>query len=66
MDILANQAYEHSLIKINNFRKRNNNQIKGSCFTLQERYSNETFQGIILDTRISGVFIAGINQFKAL
>jgi hypothetical protein len=34
MDILANQAYEYSFIKINNFRKQNNNQIKDSCFTL--------------------------------
>jgi hypothetical protein len=32
IDILANQAYEYLLIKINNFRERNNNQIKGSCF----------------------------------
>jgi hypothetical protein len=36
MDILANQAYEYLLIKINDFGKRNNNQIKGSYFTLQE------------------------------
>jgi hypothetical protein len=33
IDILANQAYKYLLTKINNFRKRNNNQIKGSCFT---------------------------------
>jgi hypothetical protein len=32
IDILANQIYEYSFTKINNFRKRNNNQIKGSCF----------------------------------
>jgi hypothetical protein len=32
MDILVNQAYEYLLIKINNFRERNNNQIKSFCF----------------------------------
>jgi hypothetical protein len=32
IDILANQAYEYLFIKINDFRKRNNNQIKGFCF----------------------------------
>jgi hypothetical protein len=36
MDILANQVYEYSFTKINNFRERNNNQIKGFYFTLQE------------------------------
>jgi hypothetical protein len=36
MDILANQTYEYLFIKINNFRKRNNNQIKDSCFTFQK------------------------------
>jgi hypothetical protein len=34
IDILANQVYKYSFIKINNFRERNNNQIKGSCFIL--------------------------------
>jgi hypothetical protein len=34
IDILANQAYKYLLIKINNFRERNNNQIKGFCFIL--------------------------------
>jgi hypothetical protein len=32
IDILVNQAYKYLLIKINNFRKQNNNQIKGFCF----------------------------------
>jgi hypothetical protein len=32
IDILANQIYEYLLIKINNFRKQNNNQIKNFCF----------------------------------
>jgi hypothetical protein len=36
IDILANQVYEYSLIKINDFGERNNNQIKGFCFILQE------------------------------
>jgi hypothetical protein len=36
IDILANQAYKYLLTKINNFRKQNNNQIEGSCFTRQE------------------------------
>jgi hypothetical protein len=34
MDILANQVYKYSFIKINDFKKQNNNQIKGSCFIL--------------------------------
>jgi hypothetical protein len=36
IDILVNQAYEYLLTKINNFGEQDNNQIKGSCFTLQE------------------------------
>jgi hypothetical protein len=32
MDILANQIYKYLFTKINNFRERNNNQIKGFCF----------------------------------
>jgi hypothetical protein len=34
IDILANQAYKYSFIKINNFGEQDNNQIKGFCFII--------------------------------
>jgi hypothetical protein len=73
VEILANQAVFHAVTKTDVFKstdKSTNKQTGNlpgeySAFTL-DRYSSETFQGIMPDSGAAGVSTAGEPQFKAL
>jgi hypothetical protein len=60
--ILNNYSVFHSLIKTNIF----NLLAEPLAFIFNSRYSFETFQGIMPDSRATGVFTAGQPQFTAL
>lgn len=60
--ILRNYSVFHSLTKVDVF----NGPIEFSTFTFNDRYSSETFQGIMPDSGAAGVSTAGQPQFTAL
>ena len=64
MDILNDQAAFHGFTKTDLFSQERlelTNQ-----FFFHDRYSSETFQGIMPDTGAAGVSTAGESQFRAL
>jgi hypothetical protein len=60
--ILNNQSVFHSVTKTDIFKL----PAKSSTFTFDNRYSSETFQGIMPDSGAAGVSTAGQLQFIAL
>jgi hypothetical protein len=65
VQILANQAAFHAVTKTDVFNKLTETQETSSAFML-DRYSSETFQGIMPDSGAAGVSTAGEPQFLAL
>jgi hypothetical protein len=71
IEILANQAVFHAVTKTDIFNRLTENLPEGqgqavsSAFVL-DRYSSETFQGIMPDSGAAGVSTAGEPQFIAL
>jgi hypothetical protein len=61
---LNNQSILYIITKINIFNQQKENLT--FVFIFNSRYSNITFQGIILDNRIVGVSIAGLFQVIVL
>ena len=62
LSTLDNQAVVHATTKENFFQKPQNTEI----FTFEDRYSSDTFQGIMPDSGASGVSTAGEPQVEAL
>ncbi|KAJ5904893.1 uncharacterized protein N7473_001809 [Penicillium subrubescens] len=66
ISILNDQSAYHFFTKDDIFQQRQANGQAIEVFTLDNRYSADTFQGIMPDTGASGVSSAGEPQFKAL
>jgi hypothetical protein len=66
ISILNDQSAYHFFTKDDIFQQRQANGQAIEVFTLDNRYSSDTFQGIMPDTGASGVSSAGEPQFKAL
>jgi hypothetical protein len=64
VDILRNQATYHAVTGEDVFETKAGEII--DSFTVNNRYSSEVFQGIMLDTGASGVSTAGEAQYLAL
>ena len=63
--ILNDQTTRHAITKENMFDEKNY-QSNSSTFTFNDRYSSETFQGIMPDSGAAGISTAGEPQFIAL
>ena len=66
ISILNDQSAYHFFTKDDIFHQRQADGQAMEVFTLDNRYSSDTFQGIMPDTGASGVSSAGEPQFKAL
>ncbi|KAJ5379608.1 hypothetical protein N7509_012727 [Penicillium cosmopolitanum] len=66
ISILNDQAVYHFFTKDDIFQQRQADGQAMEVFTLDNRYSSDTFQGIMPDTGASGVSSAGEPQFRAL
>ncbi|KAJ6050709.1 uncharacterized protein N7446_010818 [Penicillium canescens] len=66
ISILNDQSTYHFFTKDDIFQQRQTNGQATEVFTLDNRYSSDTFQGIMPDTGASGVSSAGEPQFRAL
>ena len=62
--ILSNQAVFHAVTKKDVFKAAERHDT--AAFTFNNRYSAETFQGILSDTGAAGVSTAGEQQFNVL
>ena len=66
ISILNNQSAYHFFTKDDIFQQRQVDEQAIEVFTLDNRYSSDTFQGIMPDTGASGVSSVGEPQFRAL
>jgi hypothetical protein len=66
ISILNDQSTYHFFTKDDIFQQRQADGQAVEVFTLDNRYSSDTFQGIMPDTGASGVSSAGKSQFRAL